>query len=198
MKKKVLVGVAKAMVMVVTILICFAPDAMKYYYYKVTSSIEISSTDLPDKNQLIYDYVEKNGHTLAPTYQKTVCTEYLIKTLEPFYNLSELEKNRIRIITNQNLDSLLENRSDIIKGVQYALTKSGVGEKVESLEDAKAGDLIQFWNTFLGKSIGHCGVIRGYNKDKGLISLYSSSPKTNGHGVQLYMLPDQYYIVRLK
>lgn len=188
------------MVLVVTILICFAPDTLKSYYYRLTSDIEFefTSIELPDKNQLICDYAEKNGHKIAPTYRKAVCTEYLIQTLEPFHPLSELEKNRIRIVTKQDLGGLLANNSDIIKGVQYALTKSGAGVKVNNLEDAKAGDLIQFWNTFLGRPIGHCGILRGYDKDKGLISLYSSAIKTNGHGTQLYMVPDQYYIVRLK
>jgi len=152
---------------------------------------------LPTKNKQILELLEAEGKQMAPTYNDVVCTEFVIKVIDSFEPLSKIEKNDIRIITTENLDSLVQNESAVIKGVKTALLKEEKGIDIVKCEDVRPGDFVQFWNVYQNKVYGHCGVVFNINANK-TITLYSSHPFTDGFGKQEYLWPDKIYFVRLK
>ena len=87
-------------------------------------------SSLPYKNKQIIDFIEATGKTIAPSYNETVCTEFVIKVIDKFAKLTKVEQADIRIITKENLKNLIENESSIIRGIQTALTKSGKGVEI--------------------------------------------------------------------
>jgi hypothetical protein len=161
-------------------------------------NLEVDSTNVPKKNKLILQFAHKHGAEISPTYHAAVCTEYVIKILSNFIPLSNKTKSDIRIITDQKIEDLLKSGSPIPKGIFTALINSKQGTAIEQIEEVKAGDFVQYWNGDRGKFVGHCGIVRAINIQKGIISIYSSSPKTNGHGIQTYIIPEYIYFVRLK
>lgn len=181
----------------VSVLFYCVPKARYYVNYALYKNMDVDSTGLAEKNKAILRYAQKNGPTISPTYETAVCTEYLIRILNNFSKLNRDQKNKISIITNRDIEVLLKENSPIPQGVCYALTSSGLGTAV-SREQVLAGDFVQFWNTWKGKTTGHCGIVRAVDHKKGLISLYSSSPKTDGHGKQIYVMPDYIFFARLK
>lgn len=168
------------------------------FNYAITNRMEVDSINIPIKNKKILLFAARYGKQISPTYKKAVCTEYVIKVIEQFSKLSQDQKQKINIVTNQDLQTLLDQDSPITKGVYYSLVSSGIGVPIDNIEEVKAGDFVQFWNNLNGKVQGHCGIVRAVNIKKGLLSIYSSSPKTNGHGIQLYILPKYTYFTRLK
>ena len=157
---------------------------------------ETSWPSTPLKNLMILNYIEEYGSFLAPDYEKVVCTEFLIKVISAYTPLSNVEKNQIRIITNDNLVQLIENESTPIKGVQTALIQNNKGRKLD-IAEVMPGDFVQFWNTYRGEVYGHCGVVLDIDPDQS-ITLYSSHPLTGGYGKQVFLWPDKVYFVRLK
>jgi hypothetical protein len=111
--------------------------------------------------------------------------------------LTKTEKNDIRIITDSQLDSLVEAESPIIKGVQTALLKSNKGIEIKESSEVLPGDFVQFWKVFRGRPYGHCGIVLDIKPDRTL-TLYSSHPLTDGYGTQRYLWPEKIYFVRLK
>lgn len=88
-------------------------------------------TDIPVKNRQIVEVVKKYGPSISSTYEKAVCTELVIQVLEKVSPLNEIDKKRIRIITEENIQELLKQNSKIPKGVYYALTENGTGKPIE-------------------------------------------------------------------
>jgi len=155
-------------------------------------SVPIDS--MPGRNQQVLQYVVSNGAKISPTYQGSVCTELLIGVLKNFIVLSKEEKNRIRIITEENVHHLRLTHSPVPKGVYYALTASKKGTVIDRLEDVRPGDFVQFWYW----SWGHCGIVKSIDQANGTMDLYSSYPTTNGYGIQTFNIPNECYFVRLK
>jgi hypothetical protein len=153
--------------------------------------------ELPSRNKQVIAFVEANGVNLAPDYQQVKCTDFVVRVIERFVALSEEERNQINIITNEDLNTLIENESAIIKGVQTSLIRGSKGIEIIGLDDVRPGDFVQFWNEYLGTPYGHCGVIFDVEPYHS-ISLYSSHPLTHGYGKQKYMWPDKVFFVRLK
>ena len=154
-------------------------------------------TSTPEQNIQIINFIETHGQELAPNYKGAVCTEFVIKVIDKFNNLSQEEKRSIRIITTDQLDSLIEIDSPIIKGVQAALTQGKKGIEINKLEDVRPGDFVQFWNVFKNKEYGHCGIVLEIKPNES-ITLYSSHPITNGYGKQKFLWPDKIYFARLE
>lgn len=157
----------------------------------------VSSPTIPEKNRKILAYVEANGKSVAPEYHKVVCTEFVIKVLDQFEPLSKQEKKDIRIITENDLNDLIESDAAIIKGVQTALVKSGKGIVIDDPKQVLPGDLVQFWDTFLGGAWGHCGIVSQIEPNETL-TLHSSHPFTGGYGIQTFNWPDKTFFVRLQ
>jgi hypothetical protein len=195
MKKTSFLLIALGLILLITI---WNTPAKSYLYWTFTNDIPLDTVNIPLKNKKIVALIEKEGKRLAPTYDKVVCTEYVINVLEKFEKLSMSDKNKIRIITDGDLHNLIKSDSNVIKGVTYYLTVSGKGISIKDISEAKAGDFIQFWNTRFGKTTGHCGIIRGVDIDLGLISLYSSAPSTDGYGRQIYIMPEKVFIARMR
>ncbi len=146
------------------------------------------------KNKKIVEAVKKFGPTISSTYDKAVCTELVIQIIEKFNYLDKTDKNRIRIITHENIQNLLENKSSIPKGVYYALTEKGIGTSIDSLEMVIEGDFVQFWTS----SWGHCGIVKSVDIENKTMELYSSFPSTYGYGIQTFDIPKEVFFVRLK
>jgi hypothetical protein len=163
----------------------------------VVTDVNVDKTGLPEKNRQLIEFIETNGQTIAPDYEGVVCTEFVIKVLDKFNRLTPEEKNKIRIITKDNLRDLVQKDSPIIKGVQTALTDTDKGTAITLYEDVKPGDLVQFWNEYLGKEYGHCGIVLE-SQPNNSISVYSSHPFTGGYGKQRFLWPDKVFFVRLK
>lgn len=161
---------------------------------KVPLKIENSTPKkLPTKNILVVAAMKKHGPEISPTYEKAVCTELVIQIIEKIQPLEEIDKKRIRIITEENIQELLEENSPLPKGVFYALTEKEIGFAVKK-EDVLEGDFVQFWT----ETWGHCGVVKSINLDKKEMELYSSFPSTNGYGIQKFSIPKHVFFVRLK
>ncbi len=174
------------------------PRAKYFIHSLIVHEIPMDTSNLPPKNKALLKYAALKGPSISPTYQKAVCTEYLIQVLENVQHLSNDQKRKIRIITDGDIEHLLQENSSIPRGVYHALVSSNAGIPIDDIDQVKAGDLIQFWDNYFGTTYGHCGIIRAIDKDKGLISMYSSSPQTNGHGIQVYWFQKYMYFVRLK
>lgn len=148
----------------------------------------------PEKNKLILNAVKKYGPQISATYEKAVCTELVIQILEKVQDLNDIDKKRIRIITDQNIQELLANNADIPKGVYFSLIKKGIGIPIEDKNEVCEGDFVQFWTT----TWGHCGIVKTIDPVKNEMELYSSFPSTNGYGIQKFNIPKYAYFVRLK
>lgn len=161
---------------------------------KIPSKIEKTQPKkIPTKNILVIATVKKHGPEISPTYEKAVCTELVIQVIEKIQPLETIDKKRIRIITNENIQELLQENSPIPKGVFYALTEKEIGFAVKK-EDVLEGDFVQFWT----ETWGHCGIVKSINLDKKEMELYSSFPSTNGYGIQKFSIPEHVFFVRLK
>lgn len=148
----------------------------------------------PSKNQQIVDAIVKHGPAISSTYEKAVCTELVIKILEKFTPLDKTDKSRIRIITEDDIPTLLKQNSPIPKGVYHALISKGIGTAIDNFEQVQSGDFVQFWTD----SWGHCGVVKSINLTTKTMQLYSSFPSTGGYGIQTFRIPKYCYFVRLK
>lgn len=157
----------------------------------------VASQDIPEKNKKLLAYVEANGRSVAPEYHQVVCTEFVIDVLDKFEPLSRQEKKDIRIITEDDLNELIEADAAVIKGVQTALVKSGKGIAIDDPTKVLPGDLVQFWDTFYGSAFGHCGIVSQIEPDKTL-TLHSSHPFTDGYGIQTFNWPEKVFFVRLR
>jgi hypothetical protein len=149
---------------------------------------------IPEKNRKIIEYVLKHGPVISSTYEKAVCTELVISVLRNFLPLSPDDKQRIRIVTNENIYLLRAKNSPIPKGVFYALTKNKKGQAIGRLTDVRPGDFVQFWYALWG----HCGIVKSIDPGSNTMELYSSFPSTNGYGIQTFPIPEECYFVRLK
>lgn len=159
-----------------------------------TISIHAQEISIPQKNKDIVKSVIQFGPTISSTYEKAVCTELVIQIVEHFSPLTKTDKSRIRIITNENVYSLLKQNSPIPKGVYYALTSKGIGLPIDSVSDVLPGDFVQFWTG----TWGHCGIVKTIDLTTKTMELYSSFPSTSGYGVQTFDIPEYCYFVRLK
>jgi hypothetical protein len=157
----------------------------------ITYAQEIS---IPQKNKKVIESVIQFGPTIASTYEKAVCTELVINIIEKFSPLTKTDKSRIRIITNENVYSLLKQNSPITKGVYYALTSKGIGQPIDLLSNVLPGDFVQFWTG----TWGHCGIVKTIDLNTKTMELYSSFPSTRGYGVQTFDIPKYCYFVRLR
>lgn len=172
---------------------------LRQYSNKIIyGEIPLDSTNISSKNKSIINIAQKYGPTIAPNYKQKVCTEYLIDVLSKIQPLSNDQKTKIRIITKEDLETLLKQNSEMTKGVVTAFNSFKLGTEIIDPNSVQAGDLVQFWNKYNGHLTGHCGIVRGIDPKKGLITIFSSSPQTNGHGIQTYVMPDYIYFVRLK
>ena len=167
-----------------------------FFYLFLSNSLlgQTVNSTLPVKNQQIIDTVLKYGPSISPTYQKAVCTELVIRIIEKFHRLNKQDKKRIRIITNDDIKTLMAKNSPVPKGVYYALTANDMGTAIDSLYHVLPGDFVQFWND----TWGHCGIIKQINISNKTMDLYSSFPSTNGYGIQRFAIPDYCYFVRFK
>lgn len=163
----------------------------------VDSNMSINTLQsLPDKNREIVNFIEVNGASLAPTYDSVVCTEFVIKVINQFNKLTPQERNLIRIITQDDLMSLIETDSPIIRGVQTALLFNRKGKVIDDFSKVKPGDFVQFWNSYNGSVFGHCGIVHSMEANKSL-TVFSSHPLTHGYGRQTFLWPDKVFFVRL-
>ena len=195
MKRGIIIGLIVSLTLVVTFGVFWFNTQPVWV---VDKKIEKEVLDrLPIKNKKIIEFIEVKGPELAPTYKAAVCTEFVIKVINNLDPLTKTEKNDIRIMTNAELDSLIEAESPIIKGVQTALVKGGKGIEIKESMNVLPGDFVQFWNVFQGKGYGHCGIVLNIDPNK-TITLYSSHPFTGGYGKQEYLWPEKIYFVRLK
>lgn len=152
---------------------------------------------LPSRNKAVIAFIEAEGAHIAPTYAQAVCTEFVIEAIEPFAPLTREEKRAVRIITDQNLMTLVQAESPVIKGVQQALVQGRKGMMVTHVEDVRPGDFVQFWNVYGGHVSGHCGIVAAITPHR-TVTVYSSHPLTGGYGRQLYLWPDKAFFVRLQ
>ena len=159
----------------------------------ISSSIVAQQQAIPERNKQVIDTVVKYGPAISPTYKKAVCTELLIGIIEKFYTLNRTDKSRIRIITNEDIQTLLKNDSPIPKGVYHAFVEKGIGTPVSETKDVLPGDFVQFWTD----TWGHCGIVKSIDPKSGTMELYSSFPSTNGYGIQRFKIYEHSFFVRM-
>lgn len=165
-------------------------------YTEITPDIS-DSIPIPPKNKEIISFIEKSGRDIAPDYSSVVCTEFVIKVIEHFNQLTNEERKAVRIITNDDLTKLLAQDAAIMKGVQTALLLNKKGIEISVHIDVSPGDFVQFWNIYGNESYGHCGIVASIEPGES-ITLYSSHPITQGYGIQKFAWPSKVYFARLK
>lgn len=183
----------KVLLLIIFCVLC--PCAKAIIYPQDIKQEKTSQKDsIPEKNKQVIDSVIKYGPIISPTYRRAVCTELIIPIIGKFHKLDKTDKNRIRIITNKDIQTLLKQDSPIPKGVYFALTEKRIGLPIDNINDVLPGDFVQFWtNTW-----GHCGIVKEINTEKRTMILYSSFPSTDGYGIQQFKIPQHCYFVRLK
>jgi hypothetical protein len=165
-----LIGVVGLIVVLVTIWFNTQP------VWPVDRKIETYKLEsLPVTNREVIELIQAEGRDLAPTYESVVCTEFVIKVIDKVKPLTKTEKNDIRIITDSQLDSLVDADSPIIKGVQTALLRSNKGIEIKESDEVLPGDFVQFWKVFQGRAYGHCGVVLELEPKKNTYTLFISS-----------------------
>ncbi len=150
--------------------------------------------EIPEKNKQLVRIVKQYGPEISSTYKKAVCTELVIQVLEKMQPLNKDDKKRIRIITNEDIQTLLKANSNVPKGVYYALIKKGIGISIDDKNEVLEGDLVQFWTS----TWGHCGIVKSIDLKTNTMQLYSSFPSTSGYGIQTFDIPKNAFFVRLK
>lgn len=161
-----------------------------------TQTIKVNTTkdSIPERNKEVINTIVKYGSIISPTYKKAVCTELIIPIIEKFHILTKVDKNRIRIITNYDIQTLLKDNSPVPKGVYYALIEKGIGIPADKTEDVLPGDFVQFWT----ETWGHCGVVKSIDLKNNTMELYSSFPSTGGYGIQRFRIHKYSFFVRMK
>ena len=151
---------------------------------------------LPATNKRVLQICVNSGERIAPSYAQSVCTEFAISVIDSISPLTKKLKNEIRIITEEDLATLIEEDSPITKGIASALSNGGLGEEIDPYH-TKPGDFVQLWTVLGTRAFGHCGIVVEAVPGETL-TLYSSHPITGGFGKQVYLWPDKAYFVRLR
>jgi hypothetical protein len=156
--------------------------------------------DVPAKNKEFIKFLEKHGKEIAPTYNEVNCVQFMNKSLKRFL-ISVPRETCQRMYISHNIETInkliASNDTTIISGVCAALVDANLARWIKP-EDAKQGDIIQYWSTS-GFTNGHCGII--YGEDSNGFILYGSHPDSKGFG-KMNMLNKsiemKVFIVRLK
>ncbi len=160
---------------------------------------EAPKTKVPKKNREIISICRNKGRSISPDYWNHVCTHFTSGILDTQYWLEVEDTRKINVVIgeDQSLDSLIEAKADITKGIQYAITDLGIGKQIPDLQDALPGDFIQYWNKLPDGYHGHSAIIHSVNPKSETITIHSSHPQTSGYGRQVVFYPEIYYIARL-
>lgn len=166
---------------------------------KIFSTILVLITNL-GYGQSFYDFCQSQGRTIAPSYEKVNCVQFMDFALKKHLKIKDpiLSKYIYINYSKEVIKKSLDYRdTTILGGVSYGLIKCGYAHWVE-LRDIKRGDIVQYWSTD-GFINGHCGVFQGYDKF-GNILLLGSHSDSNGYGMMNCYnihIKCQFYVCRL-
>lgn len=151
--------------------------------------------------QPFYDFCQKNGKKIAPTYKKANCTQFMDQILKDYLNIDDPKLSKY-IHINYPLDyiekCLEENKIEVVGGAPYGLVTLGYANWVE-LKNIQRGDIVQYWSLD-GFTNGHVGVFHGYDQF-GNIILVGSHQDSNGYGRMNCLnksINCKFYVCRLK
>ena len=167
----------------------------------ILSVITLCSTTPPDKNLGFYNYCELNGKSIAPTYQKRNCVQFMDVALKNYLNIDNQDLTKCIYMNYdiRKIERALNNKDTaMVGGVSYGLVKYGYADYVP-LKKIKKGDIVQYWST-TGFTNGHCGIFKGYD-GSGNMLLIGSHCDSKGYGeMNTYSknLRMYYFICRLK
>lgn len=163
------------------------------------SQQSLDSVQLPPLNQQVLDIATKYGKLISPTYESSVCTEFVIGVLGHFMDLTSEDTINIRIDQpRENLKEVyhqIESGSPYPTGVVHALVSKGKGIEILDRNQVLPGDFVQFWYP---NSWGHCGIVAKMDVENKVLWLHSSYPSTEGYGIQPFHMPEYTKFVRLK
>lgn len=181
----------KLIVFVITCIISVVGKAQK--------PLNDSLIPIPPLNQRVLDTATTYGRMISPSYESSVCTEFVIGILGHFMDLTSEDTVNIRIDQpRENLKEVyrqIENGSPYPTGVVYALVSKGKGIEISDRNQVLPGDFVQFWYP---NSWGHCGIVAKIDVENKVLWLHSSYPSTEGYGVQPFHMPEYSRFVRLK
>lgn len=155
--------------------------------------------NIPNKNIKFIKFIEHNGKTIAPSYKKANCVQFMDELLKQYIDINKSTSKRIYINIDMNRVETLINKNDstIVAGVCWALVTSKKAKWINPSE-VKRGDIVQYWSSE-GFINGHCGII--YSEDKDGYIIYSSHPDSKGFGkinvMNKTMKNVKFYFVRL-
>lgn len=151
--------------------------------------------------QSFYDFCQVHGRTIAPSYEKVNCVQFMDLALRQYLRIQDpiLSKYIYINYSKEVIEkAIIDKNTSILGGVSYGLVKGGYAEWVE-LKDIKQGDIVQYWSTD-GFINGHCGIFEGYDKFGNFI-LVGSHGDSQGYGLMNCYntsIKCQFYICRLK
>ena len=174
---------------------------MKHYFIFIVILILTSSKSVEDKGLKFLDYCQIHGKSIAPTYQKSNCVQFMNKALQGFLNINNPELSNIIYVkyTIPEIEKALKAKdTSIVGGVSFGLVKYGYAKFVD-VKNIKQGDIVQYWSTD-GFTNGHCGIFTEYDKSGNML-LIGSHPDSKGFGVMNTYSKNfkmTFYICRLK
>lgn len=128
---------------------------------------------------------EYSNYTYGSGKNKIDCVQFVHEVvtraaLASGKKLTAAQSKALKVVLSaddmKKLASLVESEDDKIKGVQHALTLSGLGVAV-AREDAEPGDFVQYWYKKGDNWLGHAGIVEAINAD-GKATIYGSHKTT--------------------
>ena len=153
-------------------------------------SLIISFLAFSNQNPDFLGWLEKNGQSLAPTYQTRNCVEFAYEAYHRFYGVSLVPKDKsaffIANATVEDANKVLKYKTGYAKiaGCQTALVNAGLGKAV-SVNEAKPGDLIQYWFIEGGRvTWGHACILKEITKEGWIV--IGSQPENDNNNDGIY------------
>jgi len=153
------------------------------------------------QGQNFYDYCQKNGRAICPSYTSLNCVQFMDVALKKYYGINNSELTKYTYINYpiSTINKAIQtNQTNIVGGVAYGLVKFGYAEWVD-IKDIQKGDIVQYWST-VGYTNGHCGIFHGYDLNHNMI-LVGSHQDSKGYGyMNVYNsnIECTFYVCRLK
>ncbi|MBW2964607.1 N-acetylmuramoyl-L-alanine amidase [Candidatus Woesearchaeota archaeon] len=155
-----------------------------------------------DGNSVLSAALKYEGRAYGTGQGEFVCVslvEQVLKDLGVSVS-SDMHKQIFIIGGDKSGDALVRENNNLIQGVSLALTSVGMGASVK-VEDAKAGDFVQYWWQKDGVWNGHSAIIYRVNGG-GKFDVYGAHSRNTGvttaKDVDLSDKDKKVYIVRLK
>ena len=135
-------------------------------------------------------WLQKNGQTIAPTYETRNCVEFAYEAYHRYYGVTLDSKNKSiffignATVADANKAYKTKTGYEKISGCQAALVNAGLGKAIPT-KQAQPGDLIQYWFIEGGRvTWGHACILKEITKDGWIV--IGSQPENDNDNDGIY------------